>query len=82
MNSQKEMMKKIQELGFVLVELNLFLDTHPNEEQARALYNKYSAELSALREEYNEKFGPTLNFGICPTGNSFSWIDSPWPWEN
>ena len=76
------MMKKLQELSFTLVELNLFLDTHPNNVQARQLYNTYSAQMAALREQYFEAFGPTLNFGVCPAGDSFSWINSPWPWEN
>ena len=80
--NQKEMMKKLQELGFMLVELNLYLDTHPDCARARELYNTYSAQQAALREEYFEKYGPTMNFGLCPAGDSFSWVNSPWPWEN
>ena len=77
-----ELKRKIQELSFTLVELNLYLDTHPNCTQALELYNRYSLELKNLREEYNAKYGPLMNFGICPAGNSFSWVNSPWPWEN
>ena len=79
---QKALMKKLQELGFMLVELNLYLDNHPHCRDARQLYNKYSAEMAAVREEYFEKYGPTMNFGVCPAGDSFSWVNSPWPWEN
>jgi spore coat protein JB len=79
---QKALMKKLQELGFMLVELNLYLDNHPDCRDARLLYNKYSAEMAATREEYFEKYGPTMNFGVCPAGDSFSWVNSPWPWEN
>ena len=80
--NQKEMMKKLQQLSFTLVELNLYLDTHPNCNQARELYNRYSDEMSVLREQYFQKYGPTLNLGLCPAGESFSWVNSPWPWEN
>ncbi len=80
--TQKEMIKKLQEIGFTLVELNLYLDTHPHCDRARELYNRYSREQAMLREEYFEKFGPTMNFGVCPAGDSFSWVNSPWPWEN
>ena len=80
--NQKEMMKKLQQLSFTLVELNLFLDTHPDNREARELYNRYSEEMAMLREQYFQKYGPTLNFGVCPAGDSFSWINSPWPWEN
>ena len=80
--NQKEMMKRLQQLGFTLVELNLYLDTHPNCSKARELYNRYSEEMAMLREQYFVKYGPTLNFGVCPAGDSFSWVNSPWPWEN
>ena len=80
--NQKEMMKRLQQLGFTLVELNLYLDTHPNCSKTRELYNRYSEEMAMLREQYFQKYGPTLNFGVCPAGDSFSWVNSPWPWEN
>ena len=80
--TQQQMLKKLQELGFALVELNLFLDTHPDNTKARELYNTYSMQMHDLRKEYFEKYGPTMNFGVCPAGDSFSWINSPWPWEN
>ena len=77
-----ELKKKIQELSFTLVELNLYLDTHPDCRQALELYNRYSDELAQLRAEYVAEYGPLMNFGTCPAGNSFSWVNSPWPWEN
>lgn len=80
--SQQEMLKKLQETSFMLVELNLFLDTHPDHAEARKAYNRYSDRLAHLREEYFTAFGPTMNFGVCPAGNDFSWVNSPWPWEN
>ena len=80
--TQQEMMKKLQELSFMLVELNLFLDTHPDNRETRELYNTYSGQMASLREDYFAAYGPTMNFGICPAGDSFSWINSPWPWEN
>ena len=77
-----ELKRKIQELSFSLVELNLYLDTHPGCQKALELYNRYSAQLKSLREEYNMKYGPLMNFGTCPSPDSFSWVNSPWPWEN
>lgn len=77
-----ELKRKIQQLSFTLVELNLYLDTHPNCKQALELYNRYSVELKGLREEYSKKYGSLMNFGMCPQENDFSWVNSPWPWEN
>ena len=80
--TQQEMIKKMQEIGFSLVELNLFLDTHPENTEARTQYNRYAEQLARLRAQYNAAFGPTMNFGLCEAKNAWSWIDEPWPWEN
>lgn len=76
------MIKKLQEISFTLVELNLYLDTHPNCQQALTLYNTYAQQQKELREEYYKNHGPLLNFGNMPAGDSFQWVNSPWPWEN
>lgn len=80
--NQNELSKRLQELGFILVELNLYLDTHPDCMQAREVFNRYSAEMKQLREQYESRYGATLNFGLSAAGNEFDWINSPWPWEN
>lgn len=80
--SREMLVKKLQEVGFMLVELNLYLDTHPNDKKAISLYNEYVAKQNELREEYVNKFGPILNFGNQTVDENFSWVNSPWPWEN
>jgi len=79
--NQEQMMRQMQEIGFYLVELNLFLDTHPEDKKALAEYNAYAMQLHDLRRKYLESFGPVLNFGNQPAGEGFDWINSPWPWE-
>ena len=80
--TQQEMIKKLQEISFTLVELNLYLDTHPDCQQALTLYNTYAQQQKELREEYYKNYGTLLNFGNMPAGDSFQWVNSPWPWEN
>ena len=48
--TQQEMIKKLQEISFTLVELNLYLDTHPDCQQALTLYNTYAQQQKELRE--------------------------------
>ena len=79
---RESLMREIQEITFYLVDLNLFLDTHPQDRMALAEYNAYAEQLAALRRTFNEKFGPMLNFGNQPSSqDNFNWINSPWPWE-
>ena len=39
-NSNQAMLLELQQLSFSLVDLNLFLDTHPDNQQAVADYNQ------------------------------------------
>ena len=42
------LLKRIGEARFTCVELNLYLDTHPDDAAARADFNTYSDKLQAL----------------------------------
>ena len=69
----------IQMYDFYLYELNLYLDTHPNDSQALSLFKKYTALKNSSYETYIEKYGPiTANQS---TGECFNWVNNPWPWE-
>ncbi len=79
-NCQSALLTKISECQFVCVELNLYLDTHPDDEAARADYLCYSEKLSLLISKYEELYGPLMNFGHSPTTMG-CYVCSPWPWE-
>ncbi|MDR0841014.1 MAG: spore coat protein CotJB [Christensenellaceae bacterium] len=80
MMTSTELLRKISEYQFVTVELNLYLDTHPGDELARADYYYYSARLKEVMELYEAAYGPLMNFGHSPT-DAGSYVDSAWPWE-
>ncbi len=82
MGDRQMLVLQIQQLGFMLVELNLFLDTHPSDSMALGQYNALHSQYHMLMEEHNMKYGPLMGFGHAPGGkDSFQWIDAPWPWE-
>lgn len=84
MLSKQDLIRKIQELSFAAVDLNLFLDTHPNNLQAIQDFNYISTNLKQMMDMYNQKYGPFANFGHSfATGNYWSWVadDEKWPWE-
>ncbi|EGO64256.1 spore coat protein CotJB [Acetonema longum] len=81
---QAAMLKKIQEIQFVAVELNLYLDTHPCDEEALRDYQCAVERLQELICEYEQVYGPILNFGhggCCNAGKGWQWASGPWPWE-
>lgn len=79
---RKELMRKIQRVEFTAVELNLYLDNHPENKKALADYNAIANQLKELKKMYTDSYGPLTNFGDCPSQYPWAWINDPWPWES
>ncbi|SDZ58508.1 spore coat protein JB [Evansella caseinilytica] len=75
------MMEELQAVDFVLVELTLYLDTHPDDYQAIQQFNEYSHARQTLKVQFEQKFGPLLQFGNSYSGYPWNWKDTPWPWQ-
>lgn len=78
-NHQKMLMDEIRQYAFSVKELSLYLDTHPCDQRAIRAHNEYSKKLAELKEMYQEQYGPLTIY--YPAGNSWQWIEGPWPWE-
>ena len=77
----EKMLMKVRELAFTVHELNLYLDSHPNNRMALRYFRKYNDELKKLTALYEEAYGPlTATSDMC--GYEWNWIKHPWPWEN
>lgn len=80
MADRSALMKKIRMYDFVITEMVLFLDTHPNSPEGLAHFRKYQALREQAMNDYTANFGP-----IQPTqthaDTHWTWIDDPWPWE-
>ena len=75
-----ELSEKIRALGFVKVELELYLDTHPDCQTALDYYYRTLAELKRLIDEYQSIVGPLTAMGVTDT-DRWTWVDGPWPWQ-
>ena len=74
---RENLLKRLTMLDFMAVDMQLFLDTHPDDTNAIAKDNSIIREADNLRAQYEKSVGPLYS----PTEN-FQWIDNPWPWEN
>ena len=79
--SQKTALLELQQLSFSLVDLNLYLDTNPANQQAVNDYNQLFEQYWEAKANYELQYGPMNNFGHCPATYPWSWINDPWPWE-
>ncbi|MGI6538646.1 MAG: spore coat protein CotJB [Caldicoprobacterales bacterium] len=84
MENQKEMLlDMIRAYEFAAVELNLYLDSHPDNQKALNDYNILVSQIAALKDEYEKIYGPLLNFGFGKNVSKerWQWLNDPWPWE-
>lgn len=76
-----QLMLRLMELEFICVELNLFLDTHPQDERALADFVVASEELLEAKHEFEAAHHPLLNYGLGHVSDGWNWVCDPWPWE-
>lgn len=79
-NEEYLMLLDIQKLQFAIYDLALYLDTHPNDPVALFKHKAYTDQLMQLRNAYESRFGIMSVMGQ-ETGDTWRYINSPWPWE-
>ena len=85
--ARERMLLKIQETGFVLDDLRLYLDTHSDDRQGTALLKDKLREQKELLRKYALQFCPLTPgcaAGICekePAPDCWCWQKGPMPWE-
>jgi spore coat protein JB len=76
-----KLLHDLQAVDFVLVELNLYLDTHPGDEAAITQYNQFAELRKRIAAQYEMHYGPLMNFGHSYSRSPFQWKEAPWPWQ-
>ena len=81
-NEQQKLLHDIGILDFVVVELSLYLDTHPTDRNAMEYFNHYNRMNNQAKKEYSRKFGP-LTIALADTSDcgEWNWATLPMPWE-
>ena len=79
-SDKDKLLLQIQAHSFALKDLNLYLDTNPEDKQMLMEFNKVNRKLEDLKGEYERKYGP-----LCVNSNistkQWSWNNNPWPWD-
>jgi spore coat protein JB len=76
-----QQLEEIQTADFVLVELTLYLDTHPTDMQAIQQYNQYAQYSKQLKEKFESNFGPLQQRSVNRANDRWAWSSEPWPWQ-
>lgn len=77
--NREKLLEEVMAADFTVIDLNLYLDTHPNDLRAIAISNNSIQKAKMLRSNFERCYGPLTpaTFSKCP----YEWIESPWPWE-
>lgn len=71
---------ELQALGFAVNELALYLDTHPDDEEALEVYRAYQRMLHECGMQFNKENGPMTHMDPVDD-KTYTWMQDPWPWE-
>lgn len=76
-----ELLCLIRQCCFYLTDLSLYLDTHPTDEQALALFLEHKAQYDQYADVYARRFGALKQSQVNAEYGWAAWSNTPFPWE-
>lgn len=74
------LMRKLQSNYFSAYDMQLYLDTHPNDQKAFSMFKSLVEKTKQLIDEYEEKYGPLTAWSSIKS-KTYTWLEEPWSWE-
>ena len=80
-NTEKEQeLFNLNQIGFALHDLNLYLDVNPNDKKMLDIFEKYKNLYNDIFTQYEGKYGP-ISVNNVNNITPFEWENSKFPWE-
>ena len=79
--NRKELFDYINQVSFAVDDVKLFLDTHPENQDALDFFKKYQEKRKEALKEYAEAYGPLTIDTVSGDCDHWNWINEPWPWQ-
>lgn len=80
-NNKTQAMQQLAQTCFAVHEAVLYLDTHPNDQNALEYYRRKQQQLTQASENYQKVVGPIRACMVDTNSGSWQWVETPWPWE-
>lgn len=77
---KEDLFKLIQSTNFAIIELALYLDTHPDSQCALQTYHDYHHTFLKAVDVYQKRFEPITIYGV-DSDDYWTWVNKPWPWQ-
>ena len=79
-SGKKQLLDLISEASLAMVDIALFLDTHPYDQEALKCFGEYKKLYMDMEKEYSKKYGP-LKREQADCEQRWLWALQPWPWK-
>lgn len=80
MNQKEQLLHDIGMIDFALVELTLYLDTHPFDRVAMEYFNHYNRVKNQMEKDFSRMYYP-LTKDMAESNKEWRWGMAPLPWE-
>lgn len=79
---RQDLLHWINVVSFAVNDAQLFLDTHPDDQEALCFFHEYSKLRKEALTEYAKYYGPlTIDSTHAACKDKWTWIHEPWPWQ-
>ena len=73
-------LSELMAIDFVAKELQLYLDTHMDDDEAFAVYQNILKLAEEAQRRYTKLYGPIVPEDMLGD-ERFTWVENPWPWD-
>lgn len=80
MQSRQQLLHAVDTASFAAIDTALFLDTHPDDQDALKAFRQYEDARRSAMNAYSEQYGP-LTMDTASPCNHWYWATETWPWE-
>lgn len=80
-NTRERLLRNVQEASFAVDEARLYLDTHPEDENAKRYFDKYNDMRRKALQSFEQHYGALLTDDIDASRDGWTWVNDPFPWD-
>lgn len=80
-NTKAQAAQQLAQSCFAVHEAVLYLDTHPDDQNALEYYRRKQQQMMQAAENYQKVVGPIRACAVDTSSGSWRWVETPWPWE-
>lgn len=81
MDKKQRLLNEIYETSFAVNDLTLFLDTHPYDSQALAMFNSLNQRRQNALKAFERDYYPLTIDSMSDNSSSWTWGSAPAPWN-